>query len=173
MNQGVVYICDLCVSPYYTYNRGSLWCKGCQNKCCPRCAHHKRFSFNGEDRCENCFVRPNVYFCTQCPKGTCASQRCTRISNSFWLDDIEAELPVRGYCCIAQGWQHLDDICRECVRFRVVSVTITLLGIRKYRPESHFSAIHKDVLSNLLIKQYLLPQERAWFAESFNKKQRK
>lgn len=141
----VVSVCKRCTTQVFSQHTGS--CK----------TGVSRFTFNGEERCTFCFPRhQHVYHCTQCPRGTCASERCFHISTLYRTRDREAELPVRGYCCVAQD-RNPDKLCAQCLRFRVVSVSITLLGIQKYRPESPFFAFHKDVLKDVLIKQYLLP----------------
>jgi hypothetical protein len=157
---GVVSVCDLCNNTFFSqYER---LCKNCFSILCVPCRDF-RFTFNGEERCVGCFRRhPEVYYCTQCPRGTCASGRCSHISTSYRTRDREAELPVRGYCCVAQD-RKPDKLCAQCLRFRVVSVSIALLGIQKYRPESPFFAFHKDVLKDVLIKQYLIPYALEWF----------
>lgn len=167
---GVVYVCDVCNDTYVS-QYGSL-CGNCFFTLCVPCCAAFRFTVNGEERCIGCFPQhPEVYYCTQCPKGTCASERCSHISTSCRTRDQEAELPVRGYCCVAQD-RKPDKLCAQCLRFRVVSVSIALLGIQKYRPESPFFAFHKDVLKDVLIKQYLLPHALEWFTQPAKKQQK-
>lgn len=112
------------------------------------------------------------YICTQCPKGTCPSTLCERVSQDYDTPDPEDEFPMRGYCCAVQDLGG-NDFCQPCRQFRARTACIVLLGIRKYRPESPLARLHGDVLRNLIIREILMRSLDAWLIFDKPKKTKK
>lgn len=105
---------------------------------------------------------PDCYQCTKCPTGTCASTNCHLIAMDFDPPNAKDEISARGYCCAARNMWEPSEFCSDCQAFYCVQAMVTLLGIRKFRPESSLSSLQWDVMKNVLIKQFLLPHASTW-----------
>lgn len=93
------------------------------------------------------------FYCTECPEGDCANEKCERVAESFDLDDPEDNDQHRGYCCQAQVPHGLesDDFCEPCQQWLQRQLAIQLLGIRKFRPAVGLQVVPKDVIISYLI----------------------
>lgn len=112
------------------------------------------------------------YRCTQCPAGTCASTQCEQIDQDYERPNEDDEIPARGYCCVAQEEPHAE-FCAPCQAFWCRKTIMTLLGIRAFRPESPLTALQRDVLRDIVIKQFILPHAKRYFCVTKEKAQMK
>lgn len=132
----------------------SPWtCEGCYARWCGYCNSLGRvttFMYGRKDLCSYCFPRTNKYECTKCPKGSCCSIKCHRISFDYEKDGDSTI--YRGLCCRQQKWKNVCVMCKVWESKRICTL---MIGIRKFRTDNVLRAVPRDVLIHAMLKPHV------------------